>query len=227
MDLNISNYARVQLFGLEFFITETMVNTWLIMGILITLAIIGRIAIARAEMIPGGLQNIYEIAIEKFDSFVVSTVGSKLSFVGPWFFAVFAFLVASALISIFGFRAPTADWSMTIALSLCTFILMVFTALRFQGPVDYFKSLLVPAWVFLPVNIIGEMAKPISLSFRLFGNMLSGTIIITMYNALTPWWASIGVPIGLHLIFDIFFGLLQAYIFVVISMSYIHGAGEA
>ena len=103
---------------------------------------------------------------------------------------------------------------------------MVFLGVKFSGPKAYIESLLEPAWIFLPTNIFGELAKPISLSFRLFGNMLSGTIIIAIYNALAPRWATLGLPVVLHFIFDIFFGLLQAYIFIIISLSYIRGAAE-
>ncbi len=226
MNFNIANINVIEIFGIEVWITETIVNTWIIMGILIALAVAARIVMAKAALVPRGLQNVIEILIETFDNFVVGTVGPKLHFVAPWFFAVAAFLVASALISIFGLRAPTADWATTFALAVSTFILMVCLGIKYSGPKAYFESLLEPAWPFLPVNIFGELAKPISLSFRLFGNMLSGMIIITMYHALMPKWASIGIPVILHFIFDIFFGLLQAYIFVIISLSYIKGAAE-
>lgn len=226
MDLNVSNYSVIELFGIEIWITETIVNTWIVMGVLIVLAIVVRLLMAKADVIPKGFQNVVEMLVEMFDNFITNTVGSTLNFIAPWFFTVAAFLVTSALISILGFRAPTADWTTTFALSVCTFVLMVLLGLKYSGPKAYFQSLLVPAWPFLPVNIFGEIAKPISLSFRLFGNMLSGTIIIAMYTSLLPKWASIGVPVLLYLVFDIFFGLLQAYIFVIISLSYIKGAAE-
>lgn len=226
MNLNVSNYAVLELFGREIWITETLVNSWIVTVVLIILAILARRVMSKAELIPRGWQNAIELVVETFDGFVSGAVGPKLNYIAPWFFAVFVYLVASALSSLFGLRAPTADWSTTFALSVCTFVLMVVMAIKHKGFKAYFESLLVPIWLFLPVNIIGEFAKPISLSFRLFGNMLSGTIIIAMYSAMTPWWASIGVPILLYTIFDIFFGLLQAYIFVIISLSYIGGAAN-
>ncbi|NLM60801.1 MAG: F0F1 ATP synthase subunit A, partial [Clostridiales bacterium] len=68
--------------------------------------------------------------------------------------------------------------------------------------------------------------KPISLSFRLFGNMLSGTILLTLYYALTPIFVQIGIPSLLHGVFDVAFGALQTYIFVIISLMYIRGAAD-
>ncbi len=224
MDLNISNRAVVTIFGIEIWITETIVNTWFIMAILIAFAIVVRIHIRKAELVPRGLQNAVEMAIEMFDDFVVGTVGEKLSYLSPWYFTVFVFLAVSTLIGVFGVRAPSADWATTFGLSLITFFLLTILSIRYGGLKGYIEPLLLPAWPFLPMNIIGELAKPISLSFRLFGNMLSATIINTMYSALTPWWASIGVPVFLHLAFDIFFGLLQVYIFVIISLSYVNSA---
>lgn len=223
MNLNVSNYAVLELFGIEIWITETIVNTWIVMALLVILAIVTRFLLSSTKLIPKGFQNGVEIIIETFDNLVTNTGGEKLSFLVPWFFTVFVFIIGCVFISILGFRSPVADFITTFALAIVSFFLMLILGIK-SSPKAYFKSLLAPAWPFLPVNIIGELAKPISLSFRLFGNMLSGTIIIIMYNALTPMLASVGIPIVLKLIFDVFFGVLQAYIFVIISLSYINGA---
>lgn len=76
------------------------------------------------------------------------------------------------------------------------------------------------------MNLIGELAKPVSLSFRLFGNMLSGTIIITLYYALTPMLVQVGIPSILHAFFDVIIGALQTYIFVILSLMYVKTAAE-
>lgn len=226
MNLDVSNLAVIEVFGQEIWITETLVNTWIVMAFLIIFAIIARVIIKKDTKVPSGGQNFIELIIETFDNFVTDTVGENLNSVGPWFFAVAAYLVGAVIISVFGLRAPTADWTTAFALAMCSFIIMIAMGMRSFGPGGYLKSLAEPAWPFLPINLISELAKPISLSFRLFGNMLAGTIIIIMYNGLTPTLASIGIPAILHLIFDIFFGLLQAYIFVIISLSYVSGAAQ-
>lgn len=223
MGLNIENLWVLEIAGLEIWITETIVVTWLIMLILIGIAIFARIKLRNFKKIPSGFQNAIEIVVEMFENFAVSSLGKQLSYIAPWFFMVFAFILTSALISIFGFRAPTADWATTIALALASFFLMLFMGFKHQKG-NYLKSFFEPHFIFFPLNLIGELAKPVSLSFRLFGNMLSGTIILTLYYALTPYFVQIGIPALLHGFFDIVFGAIQTYIFVIISLMYVSGA---
>jgi len=223
MGLDIRNLWVVNIGGIEVWITETVVNTWIIMLILIVLALMARIRLRSFTMVPKGFQNIVEAAVELFDRFAAGALGSNHSYIAPWFFMVFAFILSSSLFSVFGLRAPTADWATTFALAFATFLLMLFMGFRHRKG-DYIKSFFSPYPVFFPLNLIGELAKPVSLSFRLFGNMLSGTIILTLYYKLTPWLVQIGVPAVLHAFFDVVFGALQTYIFVFISLMYIRGA---
>ncbi|HHU82609.1 MAG TPA: F0F1 ATP synthase subunit A [Firmicutes bacterium] len=225
MDLNIDNLLVIKIAGVEIWITETIFNTWLIMLLLVALAVVARIKLRRFKEVPTGFQNVIEAAVELFDNFAVDTLGEKLSYIAPWFFMVFSFILSSAWLSIFGMRAPTADWVTTFALALATFILMIFMGFKHRRG-NYLQSLFEPHPIFFPLNLIGELAKPVSLSFRLFGNMLSGTIILTLYYALTPRFVQFGIPALLHGFFDILIGSLQTYIFVIVSLMYIKSAAE-
>lgn len=225
MDLNVDNLWVLKVVGVEVWITETIFNTWLIMLLLIVLAVIARIKLRNFKAVPTGFQNVIETVVEIFDNFVSSTLGEKLSYIAPWFFMVFAFVLSSSLLSIFGLRAPTADWVTTFALAFATFSLMLFMGFKHRKG-DYLKDFFRPHPVFFPLNFLGELAKPVSLSFRLFGNMLSGTIILTLYYTLTPLFVQIGIPALLHALFDVFFGALQTYIFVILSLMYIRGAAD-
>lgn len=225
MDLNIKNLWVVNIAGVEIWITETIFNTWIIMLLLIALAVIARIKLRHFKEVPAGFQNAIEAVVEIFDNFVTGTLGEKLSYIAPWFFMVFLFILSSAWLSIFGMRAPTADWVTTFALALATFILMNYMGLRHRKT-GYLRSYFEPHPIFFPLNFLGEVAKPVSLSFRLFGNMLSGTIILTLYYGLTPLFVQIGIPALLHGFFDVFIGALQTFIFVVVSLMYIKGAAE-
>lgn len=223
--LNIDVLWVWNIAGLEIWITETIFNTWLLMGFLAIIAIITRIKLRKFEKVPKGFQNAIEAIVEMFDNFVTETLGERLAYIGPWFFMVFVYLLLSALMSIFGFRAPTADWATTIALALATFVIMIGMGFKHQKG-NYLKSFFEPHFVFFPLNLLGELAKPVSLSFRLFGNMLSGTIILTLYYGLTPLFVQFGIPSLLHAFFDVLFGGLQTYIFVIISLMYIRSAAE-
>lgn len=225
MGLNIDNLFVFNLAGIEIRITETIVNTWFIMLVLIALAVITRIRLRRFQDIPKGFQNVIEAVVEIFDHFASNTLGEKLSYISPWFFTVFIFILSSSLFSVFGLRAPTADWATTFALAFASFMIMLFMGFRHQKG-KYLKSFFEPHFIFFPLNLVGELAKPVSLSFRLFGNMLSGTIILTLYYALTPVFAQFGIPSLLHAFFDVIFGTLQTYIFVIISLMYVKGAAE-
>lgn len=223
--LNIENYAIWNIFGIDIWITETIVNTWIIMLVLTLIALYTRSKLKKFKEIPAGFQNAIEAVIEMFDNFITNTLGKKLSYIAPWYFMVFMFVLFSALMSIFGLRAPTADWATTFALAFASFILMLGMGFKHQKGA-YLKSFFDPHFIFFPLNLIGEIAKPVSLSFRLFGNMLSGTIILTLYYGLMPYFAQIGIPALLHAFFDIIFGALQTYIFVILSLMYVKGAAE-
>ncbi len=225
MGLEVDNLWVVNIAGIEVWITETIFNTWIIMSILIVLAVIIRIKLRSFKIVPKGLQNAAEAVVETFDNFVVNTLGEGISYIAPWFFMVFVFILSSCLFSVFGLRAPTADWATTFALAFATFVIMIFMGFK-QRKGKYLKAFFEPNVIFFPLNLIGEIAKPISLSFRLFGNMLSGTIILTLYYSLTPLLVQIGIPALLHAFFDVIFGALQTYIFVIISLMYVKGAVE-
>lgn len=223
--LNIENYAIWNIFGIEIWITETIVNTWIIMLVLILIAIYTRSKLKKFKEIPSGFQNGIEAVVEMFDNFVTKTLGDKLSYIAPWYFMVFMYVLFSALMSVFGLRAPTADWATTFALAFASFILMLGMGFKHKKG-EYLKSFFSPHFIFFPLNLIGEIAKPVSLSFRLFGNMLSGTIILTLYYGLMPYLTQIGIPALLHAFFDVIFGALQTYIFVILSLMYVKGAAE-
>lgn len=225
MGLNVDNIWVLDIAGVEVWITETIVNTWIVMLLLIVFAVIARIKLKNFQVVPRGFQNIVELIVETFDNFAVNTLGEKLSYIAPWYFMVFTFILSSSLFSVFGLRSPTADWATTFALALASFILMLFMGFKHRKG-EYLKGFFEPHFIFFPLNLIGELAKPISLSFRLFGNVLSGTIILTLYYALTPILVQFGIPALLHAFFDVVFGALQTYIFVIISLMYVKGAAD-
>jgi len=227
LDINIKIHGIVKIGGLEVWITDTVISTWIIMGLLITFAIIVRIKIRKFKDVPKGFQNIVEALVELFDNYLQTTVGDKLMFLGNWFFTVFAFVLISNISGIIpGIRPPTADWSLTVALAIVTFVLIHVMGVKYRKG-EYVKSLFQPMFLFFPINVIGELARPISISFRLFGNMLAGLIMMSLLYAMAPLIARFVFPAALHAYFDLFAGVLQTYIFVTLSLSFIGGATES
>jgi len=225
VDFNNNTLWTWNIFGVEVWITETILNTWIIMLFLIVFAIAIRIALRKWKDIPAGFQNIIELAVESFEGMVKNAAGEKLSGIGSWFFTVFAFMLTSTLAGIIGLRSPSADWATTFAFALATFLLIQIMGIKYRKG-KYLKSFIEPNVIFLPLNLIGELARPISLSFRLFGNELAGLIIMSLVYTL-PVYLRIAIPAALHAYFDVFSGALQAYIFCILSLTFVGNAASA
>ncbi|MCL2023844.1 MAG: F0F1 ATP synthase subunit A [Oscillospiraceae bacterium] len=215
-----------ELLGQEVWITQTIVSTWIIMGILLAFALAVRISMRWWKPIPTGFQNVVELIVDAFDGVVKSSAGESFMRLGNWFFMVFAFILTSSLTGIFGLRPPTADFATSFAFAMATFMLIQVYGLRYRKG-KYLKSFFEPHFLFFPINLIGELARPVSLSFRLFGNVLAGMILMTLVYQLLPIWLQFVIPAALHAYFDLFSGVLQTYIFTVLSLTFIGQAGTA
>ena len=223
MDFNINNHGIIRIGGIEIWVTDTLISTWIIMGVLIVFSIIVRIKLRKAKKAPKGLQNVVEYLVEAFDKFCRGIVGDKLMFLGNWFFTVFAFILLSNICGLFFMRNPTADWATNFALALVTFVLIHAMGMKYRGR-KHLKKLIEPHPLFLPLNIIGELARPISLSFRLFGNVLAGMILLGLIYK--PIFLRFLIPVPLHGFFDLFSGSIQTYVFCILSLSFISAAAE-
>ncbi len=220
LDFNNKVLGVVDLFGQEFWITQTLVSTLIIGFVMILFAIYVNISIAKFNKLPTGFQNVIELIVEGMDKFVKDTMGNQYASFGSWFFGMFMFLIMANLSGLVGLRPPTADLAMTAALALTTFFCIHFYGIT-KSKGEYFKGYIYPNPAFLPINLIGEVATPISLSFRLFGNILGGLIIMGMMYEALPFILRFVVPIPFHAYFDLFAGSLQAFIFVILSMTFI------
>lgn len=219
LDIDASVYKILHIGGTDVWITQTVVTTWFFMAVLVIIALILRSKIKNYTDKPQGGQNFVELLVETMDSFARGNMGEKYAYFGNWFFGIFVFILVSNLSGLLGFRPPTADLATTAAITLTTFILIHFMGI-ITGPKTYFKGYLEPIPFLLPLNIISELATPVSLSFRLFGNILGGMIIMSMVYSL-PIYFNFGIPAVLHIYFDVFAGCIQTVIFVMLSMTFI------
>lgn len=210
----------------EFYITQSVISTWIVMAVLIIFALLVRFSISRFKTVPKGFQNVVETIVEIFDSFTSSTMGESNKRFASFYGSVFLFILFSNLWGLLGMRPPTSDLATTFAMALTTFVMVQFYGIKTKGIKNYFKGFLDPVPFLLPLNIIGELANPISLSFRLFGNIVGGVIIMGLIYAALPGPLKIGLPAVLHVYFDVFSGVLQAFIFVMLSMIFVSGAIE-
>jgi len=210
-------------------INDTLIATWLIGAILIAFAIVARIKIKKFKDVPETrFQNVIEALVEAFDNMVTGVMTKKYSYFGAWFFGLVLFLMVSNISGIFGMRPPTADFATTFPMALTTVILMQFMGIRHNMKKgEYVKEFFRPVFIFMPLNIVSDLSKSVSLSLRLFGNMVGGLIVMGLIYGLFPFIATIGIPGVLSLYFDIAVGALHAYIFVLLSMYFIMSKAPA
>ncbi|MFC1693616.1 F0F1 ATP synthase subunit A [Candidatus Latescibacterota bacterium] len=169
--------------------------------------------------VPGRLQNAFEIVIELFRSLVVQTLGENGKRHIPMIGSLFLYLWIANIIGIIPMaEEPTRDLNVTVGHMIAVIFVVHFEAIRIKGLSAYLKGYLDPFFIMAPLNIIGELAKGVSLAFRLFGNILGGAIIVMVISYLFKYTL---IQVGLNLFFSLFVGTIQAFVFTMLGMTYI------
>ena len=227
IDVMVHGVWKYSFFGHEVWITTTHVCLLIIILILIAFSVLAGCVMRRATQVPSGFQNVIELIVEKLDGMVNITMGKNSTKYYNYIGTVFIFILFSNISGILGLRPPTADYGVTLPLGVLTFIMIHYNQFKYQKPKDIWKDMCspLPPWlpVWLPINVISEIAVPISLSLRLFANILSGTIMMTLVYGLLGWIATIW-PAALHVYFDLFSGAIQTYVFCMLTMTYVNNA---
>jgi len=200
-------------------INATLVFTWIIMAVILCLTWLATRRLS-SDVHPGRWQSFMEI--------VVSLIRNQIrdvshedpepyqAFVG----SIFLFIALANLLTIIpGYRPPTGSLSTTAALSICVFLAVPLYGIQRQGLFNYLKQYAQPSLFMLPFNIIGEISRTIALAVRLFGNMMSGTVVVAVLISITPFL----FPIVMQLL-GLLTGMIQAYIFTILAMVYITSA---
>ena len=208
----------VQFAGLTFN-WETLCMTWLTMAIVILIAFL---ATRNLKMVPSGWQNVLEMIVTGLNAQIAGTMGKRGSFLAPFIISLFLFLLVSNWLGLIPtLSSPTNDLNTTLGLALLVIVMVHSLGLYMKGA-HYLAHFFKPTPVFVISNAIEEIAKPITLSFRLCGNILAGEILIIILLKLMPIWMPI--PSVIWLAFSIFIGGVQAFIFTMLSMAYFAGA---
>lgn len=227
IDVMVHGLVKYSFFGHEVWITTTHVCLLIVVLLLTGFSIVAGRVMKNATEAPGNFQNFIELIVEKLDGMIESTMGNNAKKYYNYIGTVFIFILVSNISGLFGLRPPTADYGVTLPLGILTFIMIHFNEIKYQKPKDIWKEKCspLPPWlpVWLPINIISDIAVPISLSLRLFANVLSGTIIMALIYGLLGWVATIW-PAALHVYFDLFSGAIQTYVFCMLTMTFISNA---
>jgi len=202
--------------------------TWLVMAFLVIGSYLGTKAM---KPVPGPLQNVAEVATEGFVGFLEQMIGPHGKMALPLIGTAGLFILTSNLLgNIPGFQPPTANWNTTIALALTVFLSYNYFGMRRHGVGRYLKHFAGPipwlAPLMVPIELIGHLARPVSLSIRLFGNIFGEESVIVILLSLSwlvmPYLIFLGVMLPLSL----FTAAVQTFVFVMLSTVYIAGAGE-
>lgn len=247
MNLEVTG-AKV-LFNIPIFggipITETIVNTWIVMALIVGLCLFlthGMQVHARTKR-----QVVAEYLVGMVRNMVKNNMGERFMHYVPFIGALFSLAMLSSLISMVGMFAPTGDLSTCVGWALLVFVVITYYKIRTQHIGGYLKGFTQPVFIMTPLNMISEVATPISMAFRLFGNIASGSVVtLLLYGGLAALSSGIlglipgavgevlsmipifqlGIPAILSIYFDLFTSVLQAFIFCMLTMMYIKLACE-
>lgn len=205
-----------------FSLNATIVYTWLVMGLLTLISWLVTRRLSTGTKI-SRWQNLLEVLVtgirDQIREVSHQQPGKYLSFVGT----LFLFIAMANLLNIVpGYMAPTGSLSTTTALAICVFIAVPLYGIAYEGPVNYLAHYIKPTVLMLPFNFIGEISRTIALAVRLYGNIMSGTVIVAILLSLTPYF----FPIVMQLL-GLLTGMIQAYIFAILAMVYIASATSA
>ena len=196
---------------------DVIVMTWIV---IIFLIFFGMFAARKREIIPPPLQVLGELFVEQFYNLTEDALDREQARkYGPLVCALFMFLLLSNWLGIIPhLEEPTKDLNTPLSLGIMGFVIAHYAGIKSKGFKDYAKEYFQPIFFMMPLNLIGELAKIISISFRLFGNIMGGSIIILVVSYLSY---SVILPPFLNAFFGLFVGTIQAFVFTMLTVVYI------
>lgn len=201
-------------------VAESTVITWVIMALLVLLSIWLTHGMKVTQI--GKRQAAVEAAVSWINRFVEDMTGEEGKKYVPYLVTVLVYIGVANIIGLFGVKPPTKDLNVTVALALMSIILIEAAGIRKKGVKKWVKSFAEPVPIIAPINILEIFIRPLSLCMRLFGNVMGAFVIMELIKQLVP----VGVPLPFSFYFDIFDGLIQAYVFVFLTSLFIKEAVE-
>lgn len=213
-ELNCKVAFTIPIFG-GIPIYESVAVTWIIMAVLVLLSklLVRNLSVES----PGRVQLFLESSIGFLRDFFVDLVGEEGKGYVPYLISTAIFIGAANLIGIVGFVPPTKDLNMTAALAIISIAVIEYAGFHKKGAKGFLKSFAEPVAIILPINILEVFIRPVSLCMRLFGNVLGSFVVMELIKLVVPLF----VPIPFSFYFDIFDGLIQAYVFVFLTALFI------
>ena len=196
---------------------EVMLMTWIV---ILALLIFGVMAVHKRGIVPRPMQVVGELIVGQFYALTEDALNKEMAEkYGPLVCALFLFMLLSNWLGIIPhLEEPTKDLNTPLSLGIMGFVIAHWAGIKSKGFKAYAKEYFQPMFFMMPLNVIGELAKIVSISFRLFGNIMGGSIIILVVSHLTY---SIALPPLLNGFFGLFVGTIQAFVFTMLTVVYI------
>jgi len=218
-ELNCDTVFTIPLFG-GISISESVVVTWIIIAAM-TIASICLVRNLKVEN-PGKKQLLLETAISGIYKFFEETIGEHGKRYIPYLITIMLYLGVANLIGLIGFKPPTKDLTVTAAMAFMSIVLIEYAGIHQKGVKNWLKSFAQPVAIIAPINILEVVIRPLSLCMRLFGNVLGAFVVMELIKLLIP----VFIPVVFSAYFDIFDGLIQAFVFVFLTALFIKEATE-
>ena len=218
-ELNCETVFTIPLFG-GIPVYESVVVTWIIMAVVFLLCIL----LSRNLSVenPSRRQVVVETAIKGLNDFFTETVGEKGKAYIPYLSAIAIYIGIANLIGLLGFKPPTKDMGVTAGMAIMSILIVEFAGIRAKGGKGWLKGFAEPIWIVAPINLLEVFTRPLSLCMRLFGNVLGSYVVMELIKLVVP----AVLPAVFSCYFDIFDGLIQAYVFVFLTGLFIKEAAE-
>jgi len=196
---------------------EVIIMTWIVIAVLLTF---GYLTVRKKSIFPHSFQVLGELFVSGLFQLTEDALDEEMARkYGPLTCALFMFLIISNWLGLIPhLEEPTKDLNTPLGLGIMGFIIAHYAGIKSKGLKEYLKEYCAPIFLMAPLNIIGELAKVVSISFRLFGNIMGGAIIILVVSYLTY---SILLPPFLNAFFGLFVGTIQAFVFTMLTVVYI------
>jgi len=236
----LPTYSDINIFGWHVTVSDTYFSSTVLVLMLIVIAIIIRVFfISRFTLDkPKRFQVVVEYILEIIDKFTSSAAGHLGEKLSPYILALAFFILTNGWVELFGIRTPLSDLSCTAALAAITFILINYYGFKSKGFGGRILSVFKPNPILAPFKFLSDMVLPVSMAFRMFGNILGGFIVMSLlYEALIgaiqswafkflPFVIGAAIPGILALYFTIFHAAIQFYIFSILSLTFVREASE-
>ncbi len=200
-------------------VPESVLMTWIIMAAIVILC---RIFVRNLKMVPEGPQIIIEMLISWLNNFFMGNLGKKGKRYLPFLETLIIYIAVANLVGLVGLRPPTKDLNVTAGLAIMSIVYIQICGIREKGVKKWLHSFKEPMALLLPINVLELFIRPLSLCMRLFGNVLGAFVVMELIKLCIP----VAIPVAFSAYFDVFDGLIQAYVFVFLTSLFLAEAIE-